>query len=99
MTDTTKSVVYFIYEIKPTKALIQMKPSIQDLEEDFKKFFLKNIKSKNLIYPTRNGHVFVTIDSNDANTIPNQIKTDLYELNKIPYEKEIQKVKHLFRVM
>jgi hypothetical protein len=82
--DSLNKVIYLIYNIKPDEKLLSLKPSNEDLESELVSFISKHHKIQNLIFPTQNGDIFITIDSKDEKDFPKKLKTALYELNRQP---------------
>jgi hypothetical protein len=82
--DSLNKVIYLIYNIKPDEQLLSLKPSNEELEKELFNFISKDYKIQNLIFPTKAGDIFITIDSKDEKDFPKHLKSALYELNRQP---------------
>jgi hypothetical protein len=86
-----ETVIYLLYEFKPLQRWISEQPSSQTIEKELSEF-LKQFKILNLVFPTRNTQVFVTIESCNRTKLQNKFsKPDYFELTII--QKQLMMVK------
>ena len=82
--ESQQKVLYFIYQVILNKQGIEWIKLTPEAFENNLRDFLKDYKIKNLIYPTRSGDVFLTVEAKEENTLPVNFENKFYDLIRKP---------------